>query len=178
MYSKFFYDIVKTSVENANVPDDAEVIDKTELRQSALLKFNTIAKFQIEKAALLGKMFVVVSIEDIKCKEVQEFCKICKENGFSVDYKWDISKRYTDFTISWINGVKDYQEYVTACKHLNDEMCTNDASPYCADYCPVVDNQDICKFAESANANKCNNFERCKDCPDYSMNEKCLCSRR
>ena len=34
------------------------------------------------------------------------------------------------------------------CKWMDDEMCVNDKSPVCADYCPVADHQELCKYAE------------------------------
>ena len=36
------------------------------------------------------------------------------------------------------------------CKWYNDEFCTNDKSPCVADYCPVVEYPELCKFREVA----------------------------
>lgn len=36
------------------------------------------------------------------------------------------------------------------CKWYNDEFCTNDQSPCVADYCPVVEYPELCKFREVA----------------------------
>lgn len=33
-----------------------------------------------------------------------------------------------------------------SCKYCKDEFCVNDKCPYVADYCPVVQNDSICKF--------------------------------
>lgn len=35
------------------------------------------------------------------------------------------------------------------CKWNKDEFCTNDESPYCADYCPVAQDDRICKYREA-----------------------------
>lgn len=35
------------------------------------------------------------------------------------------------------------------CKWYKDEFCTNDKCPYCTDYCPVAQNDTICKYRES-----------------------------
>lgn len=35
------------------------------------------------------------------------------------------------------------------CKWYNDEFCTNDKSPCVADYCPVVEYPELCKFMEA-----------------------------
>lgn len=35
------------------------------------------------------------------------------------------------------------------CKWYKDEFCTNDRCPYCADYCPVAQDDKICKYRES-----------------------------
>ncbi len=35
------------------------------------------------------------------------------------------------------------------CKWYKDKFCTNDKCPYCADYCPVAQNDTICKYRES-----------------------------
>lgn len=37
------------------------------------------------------------------------------------------------------------------CKWLSDdfnEICTNGDCPYCADFCPVTGNPEICKFMD------------------------------
>lgn len=34
------------------------------------------------------------------------------------------------------------------CKWCKDEFCTNDKCPYCADYCPVAQDDKICKYRE------------------------------
>lgn len=37
------------------------------------------------------------------------------------------------------------------CKWLSDdfdEICTNGDCPYCADFCPVTDHPEICKYDE------------------------------
>ena len=38
-----------------------------------------------------------------------------------------------------------------ACKWLSDsfnQMCVNGDCPYCADYCPVTEFPEICKYSE------------------------------
>lgn len=35
------------------------------------------------------------------------------------------------------------------CKWYKDKFCTNDKCPYCTDYCPVAQNDTICKYRES-----------------------------
>ena len=37
---------------------------------------------------------------------------------------------------------------LTMCKYYYDEFCVNDKCPYCADYCPVTEYPEICKYAE------------------------------
>lgn len=34
------------------------------------------------------------------------------------------------------------------CKYNQDEFCTNDQCPMCADYCPVPDYEGVCKYEE------------------------------
>lgn len=34
------------------------------------------------------------------------------------------------------------------CKYNQDEFCTNDQCPMCADYCPVPDIDGVCKYEE------------------------------
>ena len=34
------------------------------------------------------------------------------------------------------------------CIYNKDEFCTNDQCPMCADYCPVPDNEGVCKYEE------------------------------
>lgn len=34
------------------------------------------------------------------------------------------------------------------CIYNHDEFCTNDQCPMCADYCPVPDDEGICRFEE------------------------------
>lgn len=34
------------------------------------------------------------------------------------------------------------------CKYNQDEFCTNDQCPMCADYCPVPDIEGVCKYEE------------------------------
>lgn len=34
------------------------------------------------------------------------------------------------------------------CKWCLDEFCTNDQCPMCADYCPVVDYEGVCRYEE------------------------------
>lgn len=34
------------------------------------------------------------------------------------------------------------------CEWMQDEMCVNDQSPMCADYCPVPDVEGVCRFEE------------------------------
>ena len=34
------------------------------------------------------------------------------------------------------------------CKYNNEEICTNDQCPMCADYCPVPDTEGVCKYEE------------------------------
>ncbi len=34
------------------------------------------------------------------------------------------------------------------CKYYSDEFCTNDSSPCVADYCPVVQYPELCKYRE------------------------------
>jgi hypothetical protein len=35
-----------------------------------------------------------------------------------------------------------------SCKYCKDEFCVNDKCPYRADYCPVVQDDSICKYRE------------------------------
>lgn len=37
---------------------------------------------------------------------------------------------------------------MTECKWYKDEFCVNDACPLCADYCPVPNDPDVCKWEE------------------------------
>jgi hypothetical protein len=34
------------------------------------------------------------------------------------------------------------------CKYCQDEFCTNDKCPMRADYCPVPDTEDVCKWED------------------------------
>lgn len=34
------------------------------------------------------------------------------------------------------------------CKYCMNEICINDECPMCADYCPVSDIPDVCKWEE------------------------------
>ena len=34
------------------------------------------------------------------------------------------------------------------CKYNQDEFCTNDQCPMCADYCPVPDVEGVCKYED------------------------------
>lgn len=34
-----------------------------------------------------------------------------------------------------------------SCKWLSDEFCTNSDCPYCADFCPVAEHPEICKWS-------------------------------
>jgi len=34
------------------------------------------------------------------------------------------------------------------CEYERDEICVNDACPYCADYCPVWEHPEICAYNE------------------------------
>ena len=34
------------------------------------------------------------------------------------------------------------------CKYNQDEFCTNDQCPMCADYCPVPDTEGVCRYEE------------------------------
>lgn len=34
------------------------------------------------------------------------------------------------------------------CAYNKDEFCTNGQCPMCADYCPVPDTEDVCKYEE------------------------------
>ena len=34
------------------------------------------------------------------------------------------------------------------CKWLMDEVCVNADCPYCADFCPVTEYPEICRFEE------------------------------
>ena len=34
------------------------------------------------------------------------------------------------------------------CKYYYDEFCVNDQCPMCADYCPVPDVPDVCKWED------------------------------
>ena len=37
---------------------------------------------------------------------------------------------------------------MTDCKYYYDEFCVNDKCPMCADYCPVPDTENVCKWEE------------------------------
>lgn len=37
---------------------------------------------------------------------------------------------------------------MTECMYNKDEFCTNDQCPMCADYCPVPNDEGICRFEE------------------------------
>ena len=37
---------------------------------------------------------------------------------------------------------------VTACSWCQDEICVNDQSPMCCDYCPVPDIEGVCRHEE------------------------------
>lgn len=34
------------------------------------------------------------------------------------------------------------------CRYNQDEFCTNDQCPMCADYCPVPDYEGVCKYED------------------------------
>jgi hypothetical protein len=34
------------------------------------------------------------------------------------------------------------------CKYYYDEFCVNNKCPMCADYCPVPDTENVCKWEE------------------------------
>ena len=40
------------------------------------------------------------------------------------------------------------------CKYYYDEFCVNDKCPLCADYCPVVDTENVCKWEERIEDNE------------------------
>lgn len=37
------------------------------------------------------------------------------------------------------------------CKWCIDEICVNDDCPMCADYCPVPDIEDVCRYEDRRN---------------------------
>lgn len=38
------------------------------------------------------------------------------------------------------------------CKYYYEEFCVNDKCPMCADYCPVADIPDICKWEDRSDS--------------------------
>ena len=40
------------------------------------------------------------------------------------------------------------KDKTTYCKHIKDEICSNDDCPAVADYCPCTQYFDICKYFE------------------------------
>lgn len=52
------------------------------------------------------------------------------------------------------------------CDHCKDEICTNADSPICADYCPVADVPDVCKW-EKRSGNIANLTELIKKYPAH-----------
>ena len=37
------------------------------------------------------------------------------------------------------------------CRWCMDEICVNDDCPMCADYCPVPDIEDVCRYEDRRN---------------------------
>lgn len=37
---------------------------------------------------------------------------------------------------------------MSKCKYCLDEICVNDKCPMCADFCPVVDYPEVCRYEE------------------------------
>lgn len=54
------------------------------------------------------------------------------------------------------------------CKWYHDEFCVNDKSPCVADYCPVVQYPELCKYREQENA------ETVKKLVELKSNEKTI----
>lgn len=40
------------------------------------------------------------------------------------------------------------KDIIPECEHCHDEICVNDQCPMCADYCPVPDIPEVCKYEE------------------------------
>ena len=62
------------------------------------------------------------------------------------------------------------------CKWCYDEFCTNDKCPMCADYCPVPNDEGVCRYEERISDEKitCLNFlERSDD-----LSQSAGCSQR
>lgn len=39
------------------------------------------------------------------------------------------------------------------CEYYHNEFCVNDECPYCADYCPVTEYPEVCKYAKVGDNN-------------------------
>lgn len=46
------------------------------------------------------------------------------------------------------------------CGYCKDEFCVNDKCPMCADYCPVYDTPNVCKY-DTRNV-ECNFYDKCE----------------
>ena len=51
------------------------------------------------------------------------------------------------------------------CKYYYDEFCVNDKCPMCADYCPVPNTPDVCKWENR------NSIIFCKDCKNFEPSD-------
>ena len=43
---------------------------------------------------------------------------------------------------------------MATCKYNHDDICVNADCPYVADYCPVFEDDSICRFNEADNESK------------------------
>lgn len=66
----------------------------------------------------------------------------CPTCGVVIDYKNNVCERCGQ-RIEWPRAL-----YETPCEYCegDDEVCVNDASPYCAEWCPVTAYPRICMF--------------------------------
>ena len=66
-----------------------------------------------------------------------------------------VESKATDTSHSALTVVRKWMVTTMAeCKYYYDEFCVNDKCPLCADYCPVVDTENVCKWEERIEDNE------------------------
>ena len=53
-------------------------------------------------------------------------------------------------TASWCGRMQGKTMPDKLCAYNQDEFCVNADCPYCADYCPVTEIPDVCKYYKEA----------------------------
>ena len=80
--------------------------------------------------------------EDSKTKEYSPFYT---QEKFSFDADEINESIFLTFEDCYADTLDKYQDF---CRHCINEICTNDKCPYCADYCPIAEHQELCKHYE------------------------------